>query len=89
MSDELQSIQIIGERGPRYQIQRAGTDPKTGKPWEPSWTSKSSMAKDLVAVWKEKLRKIADEWNQANPGGSQGMWSVFAHSYQQTLIHYQ
>jgi hypothetical protein len=47
------------------------------------------MAKDLVAVWKEKLRKIADEWNQANPGGSKGMWSVFAHSYQQTLIRYQ
>ncbi|KAF8132722.1 hypothetical protein K438DRAFT_1641956 [Mycena galopus ATCC 62051] len=89
MSDELQSVQIIGEWGLRYQIQWAGTDPNTGKPWEPSWTSKSSMAKDLVAVWKEKLRKIADGWNQANPGGSKGMWSAFAHSYQQTLIHYQ
>ncbi|KAJ7845802.1 hypothetical protein B0H14DRAFT_3867951 [Mycena olivaceomarginata] len=34
------------------------------------------MAKDLVAVWKEKLRKIADEWNKANPGGSKASWAA-------------
>ncbi|KAF8621268.1 hypothetical protein AX15_007928 [Amanita polypyramis BW_CC] len=54
-------IAIIGEKNGSYRVEWAGSDPKTGKPWSPSWVRKGDVTDDLVVKWKlEKKRKKAD-----------------------------
>lgn len=46
-------IKITGERAKTYQIEWAGTDPETGKPWPLDWVPKEDVTSDLVEVWEE------------------------------------
>ncbi|KAJ7884576.1 hypothetical protein B0H14DRAFT_2564290 [Mycena olivaceomarginata] len=61
-------IQIVGEKIKEYKIQKTGTDPKTGEPWATQWISKNLVAKDVVAVWKEKLNEVLKEWHEGSQG---------------------
>ena len=47
-------VEIIAEKGKKYQVLWAGTDPKTGKPWPPDWVPKHDCTDDLVRAWKKK-----------------------------------
>lgn len=51
---------IVDERGPRqegdYLIKWAGTNPETGKAWEPSWEPKGNCMDACIQEWKEKKR---------------------------------
>ncbi|EIN05676.1 kinase-like protein [Punctularia strigosozonata HHB-11173 SS5] len=52
--------EIIGERDDMYQVQWAGTNSRTGKPWAPSWVSKEGVsAEELVQKWEEQNKKPA------------------------------
>ncbi|KAJ7301041.1 hypothetical protein DFH08DRAFT_946194 [Mycena albidolilacea] len=73
MWDPPGSIQIVGETTKEYQIQDAGTDPKTGEPWATRWICKSRVADnspDEVAVWKEKCNEVVKKWHEGNQGQS-------------------
>lgn len=50
-------IKITGERAKTYQIEWAGTDPETGKPWPLDWVPKEDVTPDLVDAWEEKKEK--------------------------------
>ncbi|KAF9466005.1 hypothetical protein BDZ94DRAFT_1252777 [Collybia nuda] len=46
-------IEITAEKGRRYKVKWAGTDPKTHKPWPQSWVAKHDCTNDLVKTWKK------------------------------------
>ncbi|KAI9455970.1 hypothetical protein HD554DRAFT_2030685 [Boletus coccyginus] len=57
--------EIIAESGSEYKVDWAGADPGTGKPWEPSWVSKSDCTDLAVAQWEaKKIGKV----NSKNAG---------------------
>jgi hypothetical protein len=66
-------IQIVGETIKEYKIQKTGTDPKTSEPWATQWISKNLVAKDVVAVWKEKLNEVLKEWHEGSQGRRKGV----------------
>ena len=47
-------VEIIAEKGRKYQVRWAGVDEKTGQPWDPSWVMKHDCTDDLVRAWKKK-----------------------------------
>lgn len=77
-------IKITGERAKTYQIEWAGTDPDTGKPWPLDWVPKEDVTPDLVDAWEEKKEKR----EEARKGevlvdslellGGGGFWDVYA-----------
>ncbi|KAL4241695.1 hypothetical protein ABKN59_000760 [Abortiporus biennis] len=53
-----EAIEILAENGKgMYLVKWAGTDPKTGRPWEPSWSAKRDCTSQLLSTWKEKKAK--------------------------------
>jgi hypothetical protein len=51
-------IEIVGENRKAYKVRWEGIDPKTKKPWAPSWVAKHDCTDDLVYDWKQsKARK--------------------------------
>lgn len=48
------ALEILNERKRDYLVLWDGTDPETGKAWEPSWTSKTEVTEDLIEVWVAK-----------------------------------
>ncbi|OSX67279.1 hypothetical protein POSPLADRAFT_1176054 [Postia placenta MAD-698-R-SB12] len=50
-------IEILAERGSRYQVKWAGNDPATTKPWAPSWVPKHDCTDQLIHDWKVKQAK--------------------------------
>lgn len=64
--DELYEVlEIIGERKNEYRVRWAGNDPKTKKPWLPSWVPKHDCTDDLVIIWKKQQRKQKEERTRA------------------------
>lgn len=51
--------EITDERGKKYKVKWAGTDPATGKPWAQSWVAKHDCTDDLVVEWKAKKKRRA------------------------------
>ncbi|KAK7710424.1 hypothetical protein SLS57_008387 [Botryosphaeria dothidea] len=51
---------ILNENKTDYLIEWDVTDPKTGKPYEPSWHPKACANKSLVAAWEAD--KEGEEW---------------------------
>lgn len=47
-------IKITGERSKTYQVEWAGVDPETGRPWPLDWVPKEDVTQDLVYTWKEE-----------------------------------
>lgn len=48
------ALEILGENRYEYLVNWDGTDPGTGKRWEPTWTRKTEVTDDLIEVWEEK-----------------------------------
>jgi hypothetical protein len=56
-------IEITAEKGKKYRVRWAGSDPKTRKPWPQSWVPMHDCTDDLVLAWKRKQalkKKVAD-----------------------------
>jgi hypothetical protein len=52
---------IVGERGDAYRVEWKGRNPRTRKPWAPSWVPKEDVhAADCIAKWaaKKKAEKV-------------------------------
>ena len=47
-------VEIVAERGKKYQVRWAGKDPKTGKPWPLDWVPKRDCTNYLVKEWKKQ-----------------------------------
>lgn len=63
-----EATRIIQERKDGYLVEWAGDDPKTRKPWKPSWEPKRNCMAALVKAWKEdKERKALQK--KAKAGG--------------------
>ncbi|KAH0825748.1 hypothetical protein J3R83DRAFT_9006, partial [Lanmaoa asiatica] len=56
-NDPLWEVEIIAENARKYHVVWAGTDPDTGKPWEPSWVDKSDCTDQAVAQWEAKKKE--------------------------------
>jgi hypothetical protein len=50
-------VAILQEKKSMYLVQWEGTDPATGKDWDPSWVKKSDCTDDLIREWKAKKAK--------------------------------
>lgn len=46
----FKALSILEEKGKKYLIDWAGTDPETGKHWEPTWEPKGHASNKLIAV---------------------------------------
>ncbi|KAH9857981.1 hypothetical protein C2E23DRAFT_718932 [Lenzites betulinus] len=47
-------LEILAEKGRKYKVRWAGEDPKTKKPWEPTWVYKHDCTDKLIREWKKK-----------------------------------
>jgi hypothetical protein len=52
-------LEIVKEDKRRYLVKWEGTDPDTGKPWDPSWVPKTDCTDDLIYEWKLMKAKKA------------------------------
>ncbi|KAH0825662.1 hypothetical protein J3R83DRAFT_5786 [Lanmaoa asiatica] len=50
--------EITAETTNKCKVAWDGIDPDTGKPWEPSWVSKSDCTNEAVAQWEAKKGKV-------------------------------
>ena len=50
-------ISILRESKTKYQVEWAGIDPETGKPWKPTWVPKEDATDVLIQDWKAKKRE--------------------------------
>lgn len=57
--DVYDAIAILKETKTKYLIKWAGTDPKTGRDWEPSWEVKKNATKALQDAWAAKKKSNA------------------------------
>ncbi|CAG8673879.1 5326_t:CDS:2, partial [Acaulospora colombiana] len=59
-SDDSQSLwpvnRILRESRSKYEVEWAGLDPETGKPWKPSWIPKEDCSDACIQDWKEEKR---------------------------------
>ncbi|TCD68433.1 mitochondrial 2-enoyl thioester reductase [Steccherinum ochraceum] len=68
--DVWDAVAILKETKTKYLIKWAGTDPKTGKEWEPSWEVKRNATKALQDAWAAKKKKNAKgKGKRASTGG--------------------
>ncbi|KAJ3484727.1 hypothetical protein NLJ89_g11960 [Agrocybe chaxingu] len=49
--------EILDEKRTQYKVRWKGNDPKTMKPWKPSWVAKHDCTDDLVREWKRKKQE--------------------------------
>ncbi|OSD03281.1 hypothetical protein PYCCODRAFT_1467141 [Trametes coccinea BRFM310] len=49
-------IEILEEKGRKYKVRWAGIDPKTKKPWDPTWVYKYDCTDKLIREWKKKKK---------------------------------
>ncbi|CAG8638933.1 5455_t:CDS:2, partial [Acaulospora colombiana] len=60
-SDDSQSLwpvnRILRESRSKYEVEWAGLDPETGKPWKPSWIPKEDCSDACIQDWKEEKRR--------------------------------
>lgn len=68
-------IEILDERPTKYKVKWAGLDPKTGKPWPPSWVLKHDCTDYLVREWKIKQARRKKEALKKRQGVLQ-VWSL-------------
>ncbi|KAG8835521.1 hypothetical protein FRC20_007235 [Serendipita sp. 405] len=54
-------IRILKESNSKYQVEWDGIDPKTGKPWKPSWIPKEDCTNVLIREWKTEKQKRKQE----------------------------
>ena len=63
--DELWDAEgILDERGEsrtgEYLINWRGVDPRTGRPWDPTWERKNGCSDDLIRSWKARKARNPD-----------------------------
>ncbi|KAI9069409.1 hypothetical protein FKP32DRAFT_1617237 [Trametes sanguinea] len=54
-------IEILEEKGRKYKVRWAGVDPKTKKPWDPTWVYKHDCTDKLIREWKKKQKAKKEE----------------------------
>lgn len=58
-------LYIMAESKNKYQVQWAGKDPDTRKPWKPEWIAKEDCTNELIREWKQKKAKKAEARKRA------------------------
>lgn len=53
-------INIIDAKRGYYRVRWAGIEPKTGKPWKPSWVKHKDCSEDVIQKWKT-IRSSANQ----------------------------
>jgi hypothetical protein len=63
-SDDSQSLwpvnRILRESRSKYEVEWAGIDPETGKPWKPSWIPKEDCSDACIQDWKAEKRRLRE-----------------------------
>ncbi|KAF8900081.1 hypothetical protein CPB85DRAFT_1458325, partial [Mucidula mucida] len=54
------ALAITAEKGKKFKVRWAGTDPATNKPWPESWEPKSNVMSPLVRDWKARKQAKKD-----------------------------
>lgn len=71
-----EAVAILAERKGYYKVEWAGEDPKTNKPWRPTWERKQDCTPALVASWKAKQTNEGPKAVEPQPASQQEDWSV-------------
>ncbi|KAF2762986.1 hypothetical protein EJ05DRAFT_471941 [Pseudovirgaria hyperparasitica] len=58
---------IIEENDDGYKVDWAGKDPKTKKPYEPTWIPKDDANVGAIKEWEKKQKKVAKDAKAAGP----------------------
>lgn len=59
-------LEILAEKGKQYKVRWEGVDPKTKKPWPPSWVPKHDCTDALVREWKRNKAREKKEASKPN-----------------------